>query len=185
MSASQRGVPTETLRATSTPGQVGGGLARLAFDGGAASDLLSTGTELWCCSAQRPGLLGLDRAAISSHSARRTGRRPSVLRGRRARPLSEKLLEPRLRSRRLDLHPLIVLVVVALGRPLDGIVGSNLGGPRVLDRPQCRRRSPIRRSRRVDRRLRRTGRATPALSTVTTGARPVRSGGAASRRDGR
>jgi hypothetical protein len=107
MSASQRGVPTETLRATSPPGHVGSGLARLAVDDGAASSLLSTGGDLWFCSAQRSGLSGLDRAAISSHPTRRTGRQRSIVRGRLGvRPLPEKLLVPRLRRRRLDIHPL-------------------------------------------------------------------------------
>jgi hypothetical protein len=103
MSASQRGVPTETLRATSPPGHVGSGLARLAVDDGAASSLLSTGGDLWFCSAQRSGLSGLDRAAISSHPTRRTGRQRSIVRGRLGvRPLPEKLLVPRLRIRRLQ-----------------------------------------------------------------------------------
>jgi hypothetical protein len=77
MSASQRGVSTGMLKATSTPGDVDCRLATLTFDDGVACH--RQGSEVRC--VPDLGYSGLDRAPGSSHPLVRRGRRRSMPQG--------------------------------------------------------------------------------------------------------
>ena len=62
----------------------------------------------------------------------------------------ENFVEPKVMGRTLDIHPLIVLVVTALGGLIGGIVGLNLAVPATADRRERVLPPPIRRVHRQD-----------------------------------
>ena len=72
--------------------------------------------------------------------------------------LLENFVEPKVMGRSLDIHPLVVLVVTALGGLLGGIVGLLLAVPAYVDRPQRDHPLPVARHRRDGRRPRPTDR---------------------------
>jgi predicted PurR-regulated permease PerM len=66
--------------------------------------------------------------------------------------LLENFVEPKVMGRTLDIHPLVVLVVTALGGLLGGIVGLILAVPRYRDRRQRHRPASVERFHRRGRR---------------------------------
>ena len=73
--------------------------------------------------------------------------------------LLENFIEPKVMGRTLDIHPLIVLVVTALGGVIGGIVGLILAGL-LRHRPQRHRPPSIQGRRQAGRRPGQAGRAT-------------------------
>ena len=79
--------------------------------------------------------------------------------------LLENFVEPKVMGRSLDIHPLVVLVVTALGGLLGGIVGLLLAVPAYVIARRRHHPLPLARHRRDGRRPRPTDRRAPAAMT--------------------